>query len=324
MNVIIANERLNELSNLDVEIIKSMNGTYTPEEIINTFTNFYYNKMILDITAIKDYLNISNLQKLVMNIDPNKLILFLPNRPEVSSNVYLSKLVTIGIYNFTNNIDGVKYLITHTNTKEDVEGLLNVTTDEVINETSNFSGHNIVIGFKNLTDHAGATTLIYMVKKELEKTYGETVYAVEVSRHDLDYFNVKNTISTNKEGLTSTISKITDATVILVDLNDMKDTAECDEVIYLIEPSSIMLNKLMRTNRNLFTEMANKKIVLNKSMLSLKDVSEFEYEAKTNIFYNIPPINDRKKSEDVVNFITKLGLLGGKQGSGKFLGIFKI
>ena len=166
--------------------------------------------MILDLTAIKDYLNISNIQKLIISIDPNKIILFLPNIPEVSTPVYLSKLVTLGIYNFTNNVDGVRYLIGHTNTIEDVKSY-QLDDNPVVDEetiSKNFGNSNITIGFKNVTDHAGATTLIYMLKKELERTLGDTVYAVEVSRHDLEYFNVQNTISTNKDNLGTTLSKI--------------------------------------------------------------------------------------------------------------------
>ena len=92
-----------ELENSDIEFVKKMEGINTADEIINTFRNFYYSKMILDVTGVKDYLNISNIQKLAMNLNVNKIIFFLPNIPEVSSSTYLSKLVGLGIYNFTNN-----------------------------------------------------------------------------------------------------------------------------------------------------------------------------------------------------------------------------
>ncbi len=330
MNVIIANERKEELEKLNVEIIKSMDGVFSVDELINTFRNFYFNKMIVDLTAIKDYMNVSNLQRLAMSIEPDKIILLLPDRPECSSKNYLSRLVEIGIYNFTNNINGVKYLVTHTNTLEDVSYVSSMQDDVPQDDSEGTSGSSKiggvsgkVIGFRNVTDHAGATTLIYMIKKELERQYGETIYAVEVSRHDFEYFNVRNTISTNKAGLISTINKISGATCILVDLNDMEDDTVCDDVIYLIEPSSIMLNKLMKTRRDIFDELKGKKIVLNKSMLSGKDVSELEYETKAHIFYNIPPLNDRMKNDEIINFLSKLGIFGTEVKSGGFFSIFK-
>lgn len=324
MNVIVANERQNELVNLDIDIIKSMNGEFSVDEIVTTFKNFYFNKMILDVTAIKDYLNISNIQKLAMNLDVSKIIFFLPNIPEVSSSTYLFKLVSMGIYNFTNNIRGVKYLITHENTHDDVSYVEQV--DELTTEVSKKveSGYK-VIGIKNVTDHAGATTLIYMLKRELERIYGETIYVVEVNRHDFEYFNVKNAISTNKESLGAVINKLDDATVILVDLNDCTDESNCGDVLYLIEPSSIMLNKLMRTNRNIFSDLKGKKIVLNKSLLTSKDISEFEYESGSQVFYSIPPLDERRKNNEIVNLLSHLNLVGSKDDKkdGKIFGLFK-
>ena len=46
MNVIIANERQNELSNLDIDIIKSMTGCFDAQEIVSIFKNFYFIKKI--------------------------------------------------------------------------------------------------------------------------------------------------------------------------------------------------------------------------------------------------------------------------------------
>lgn len=327
MNVIIANERQDELSTLDIDVIKSMSGTFDAMEIVSIFKNFYFNKMILDATAIRDYLNTDNLEKIVTALDPNKVILFLPKIAEVSSQTYMSKLVKIGLYNFTNNIAGVKYLINHTNTYEDVAQVEQVKELADTVEEKVQSGCR-VIGIRNVTDHAGATTLIYMLKRELERIYGETVYAVEVNRHDLQYFNVRNTISTTRDNLVSTINKLSEASVILVDLNDYDDDSSCGDVLYLIEPSSIRLNKLMRTNKNIFNELNGKKIILNKSLLNNKDVNDFEYEARTKVFYNVPPLDERKKNQEIVNLIGNIGLsnvnnTNSKKSEGKILGLFR-
>ena len=72
--------------------------------------------------------------------------------------------------------------------------------------------------------------------------------------------------------------------------------------MYLIEPSSIRLNKLMRTNKNIFNELNGKKIVLNKSLLNDKDVNDFENEANTKVLYNVPPLDERRKNEKSYNY----------------------
>ena len=325
MNVIISNERQDELVDLNIEIIKNMHGIFPADDIVSTFNNFYFNKMILDVTAIKDYLNISNIQKIAMNLDVSKIIFLLPNIPEVSSKVYLSKLVSMGIYNFTNNIDGVKYLIEHTNTREDVNYVKDMEELEAESLANNYNGTTRVIGIKKVTDHAGATTLTYMMKKELERTYGETVYAIEVNRHDLEYFNVKHTISTSPGSITETIKKIKDASIILIDLNELDSCPDCTDMVYLLEPSSIMLNRLMRINRSVFRELMDKKLVLIKSMLDEKDLKQFEYEANTTVIYNMPPIDDRRKNDHIQNLLLKLGLIGHEElRSNKLFGIFKI
>lgn len=327
MNVIIENERKDELSNLDIDVIKTISGQFDAAEIVSIFKSFYYNKMILDVTAIKDYVNPDNIVKIGEGLDPNKVILFLPKVQDVSSQVYLAKIVKGGMYNFTNNIEGVKYLINHTNTHEEVAQVEQVKELTEAVQQKVVSGCR-VIGIRNVTDHAGATTLIYMLKRELERIYGENVYAIEVNRHDLQYFNVKNTISTTKDVLSSTVNKLSNAVVILIDLNDCDDDSTCGDVLYLIEPSSIRLNKLMRTNKNIFNELNGKKIVLNKSLLNDKDVNDFESEANTKVLYNVPPLDERRKNEKIVSLIDVVGLnnvgnTNSKKSDGKILGLFR-
>ena len=61
MNVVVSNQYREELRNIGIEISGVLEGTYTAEQIINAFSNYYYEKIILDVTAIKDYSNVSNL-----------------------------------------------------------------------------------------------------------------------------------------------------------------------------------------------------------------------------------------------------------------------
>ncbi len=55
------------LAQLDIDVIKSLNGEFEVDELVDNFKNFFFGRMILDITAIKDYHDISNIQKLSLN-----------------------------------------------------------------------------------------------------------------------------------------------------------------------------------------------------------------------------------------------------------------
>ena len=87
MNVMVYNKYKELLMGLNIEVMKSMEGVYNVDEIIDTFTNFYYDKMILDITAIRDYQNTDNLQKLAMNINMENVIVEEDNGEIVVTNL---------------------------------------------------------------------------------------------------------------------------------------------------------------------------------------------------------------------------------------------
>ena len=324
MNVIIANEAKDMLSSLDIEVIKSVDGIHTADEIVEMFKNFFYARMILDITAIENYDDITNIQKISIGLDADKIILVLPNNELYASSTYLSKIISMGIYNFTTTLDGVRYFLEHPNTYKDVAHIQQLSNlSSTINDKV-MAGSRI-IGIKNVTDHAGSTTLIYMLKKELEQSYGMSVIAIEVNRHDFAYFNSPNMISVSDENLMSEIVKRKDVSVILIDLNDSNNEGACGDVLYLLEPSSIKLNRLMRRNRKIFEELRGKKIVLNQSLLSNSDIMDFEYEGKTKVYYNIPPLNDRIKNPILSELLAKIGLVSSpkEKDEGKIFGLFK-
>ena len=313
MNVIIANKYNAMLQGLDIDIIKSLNGEFDAEEIISTFQNFYFQRMILDITAVKNYKDIKNLQKLSIALDMEKVILLLDDSIESSSTEYLSKLISMGIYNFTKNAEGIMYLYNHPNTYRDVAHIqqLDTTSTEqvVVEKYENTVQGTRIIGIKNVTKQSGATTLTYMMKKQLEKHY--TVVALEVNKSDFRYFNDKQMYSTINAEVGNMVAKYNDKDVILIDVNDSTQAEEiCDEVLYLVEPSVIKLNKLMLTNSNAFKRLKGKKIILNQSLLSPKDVLDFEYESGTKIFYNMPPLDERERSIHSLNvLLCKIGFL---------------
>jgi hypothetical protein len=326
MNVIVANKYQALLSSLEIDIIKSVNGEFEVDELISMFANFFYNRMILDVTAIKNYKDIKNLQKLSMALDMSKIILLLDDSDDSTSTTYLSRLISMGIYNFTKNKEGILYLLNHPNTYRDVAHIhqLDQLTATVDNKHINNSVK--VLGIKNLTDDAGSTSLIYMLKKQLERNY--SVIAIEIGKRDFVFFNDKNMISTTKEEFPTILLKAKDVDIILVDVNESKTEEICDDVLFLLEPSSIKLNKLLRKNRNVFRELDGKKLILNKSLLDSKDVLDFEGEAMTRVFYNVPPLNDRAPNKILDGFLNKLGFIKQKteentEEKGKILGLFK-
>lgn len=331
MNVIVSNKNQDILSNLDIDLIKSINGEFTPEEISAQFpSNFYFNKMVLDITAVKGYQDINVIQELSLLLDMSKVVLFLDDSEAVNAPVYLSQLVSMGIYNFTKNIDAVKFLIDNPNSYKDVASyhqLNNVAPKS--NGGASTSVDTVedarlrVIGFKNITSGAGATTLVYMLKKQLEKLYG--VIGVEVGKSDFMYLNDKALQKT--DDLASFINSNQRSEVILVDLNDSDDESLCTDVIYLIEPGLIKLNKLIRRDSQIFDKLKGKKIVLNRSVLTDKDVSDFESESNSKIFFNIPNLDDKKEYHKVLEeFLIEMEFQRFKPSSSgnKGKGIFSI
>lgn len=308
MNVIVTNKYKQLLSSLDIEIIKSLDGEFDADELGNAFQNFYFQRMILDITAIKDYHDIRNLQKLSILLDMDKVILLLDDSDNSTSPSYLSKLVSMGIYNFTKNVEGIMYLYNHPNTYRDVAHIhqledIQTVTVESFGEITKAK----VIGVKNVTKQSGATTLIYMMKKQLQKNY--KVVAVEVDKNDFLYFGEKNMFDVKSTELGNFIAKNSDVDVILVDINNSTSAENlCEDVIYLVEPSTIKLNRLMIINRKIFDTLKGKKVVLCQSLLDSKDILDFEYEAKTKVFYNLPPLDERDKENRALNaFLVRMG-----------------
>lgn len=312
MNVMVVNKYKELLMGLNIEVMKSMEGVFNVDEIIDTFTNFYYDKMILDITAIRDYQNTDNLQKLAMNINMENVILLLDDSPETETKSYLSKLISLGIYNFTRNAEGINYLLVHPHTYRDVVNIHNLQDidsgygeDGDTSITNNYSGKMRIIGFKNMTQHAGATTLIYLLRKAL--SVSKSVGAIEVNKVDFLYFNDKDLVSTTTTELPKELMKKQLCDIVLVDLNDYDDVSICSQVYYLIEPSTIMINKMLRKNKAVLETLKNEKVVLNKCVLNSEDVATFEYETKLKVFATIPPVDDRQENIEAINkFIQKM------------------
>ena len=326
MNVIVSNKYQVMLENLGIDVIKSMNGEFDVDEIISTFKDFFYQRMILDITAIRNYQDIRNLQKLSISLNMDKIILLLDDSPESSSPAYLSKLISMGIYNFTRNVEGIQYLYNHPNSYRDVAQFHQIDEVVVVNQPnvqpsqqqvvqqpvqqvvySAPREHSHVIGVKNVTKSSGATTFVYMMFNELARNYN--VAAIEVDKTDFAYLEDSSLISAISGTIMQEVANLSTCDVILIDVNNsVQAESVCNEIIYIIEPTTIKLNKLMMVTPQSLKKLKDKKVILNQSLLSNKDVLDFEYESRLKIFYNMPPLDEREKKNKLMNdFLVKLG-----------------
>jgi len=330
MNVIISNKYKHELDTLEIDVSKKLEGEFEVEEIIDNFSNYFFNKMIIDITSLKNYQDFSTLQKLSINLNIEKII-FLLDRENVNQS-FLSKLVSMGIYNFTTTIDGIMYLYNNPNSYRDVAQYqdpsfvtvapINNNNNNIENErsffnkkeTNEFSNYNFrrtnqkVIGIKNITSGAGATTLTYILKNELSNY--KDVVAIEVNKKDFIFLRDSDLISVEAKNLKNELVKQQNKDIILIDLNSYGETNVCTDILYLIEPTTIKLNKMIMLDRTVFEKLKGKKIILNKSLLDKKDIASLELESNSKIYYNIPPIDEKaQNAEYLLPLFERLNLL---------------
>lgn len=325
MDTVISNKYSSVLNELDIEVSKKLEGEYTVDEIISQFKNFFFNKMFLDITAIKDYKDLTNLQKLSMSIDMDKVILLLDKDDSISnSEPFLAKLVNMGIYNFTKDQNNLMYLYTNPNIYRDVAYLQKIDTGKNNNTTTD-SSHSVsnkrIIGIKNITDSAGSTSLIYMLKKVLSSYY--SVMVLEVNKRDFTYFKDNDALTVKEDEISNVMDKYNNIDIFLLDLNKSNKDYLCTDVLYLIEPSILKLNKLAMLNPKLINDIKGKMVVLNKSVLSKSEQADFEVETGIKVFYNIPPLNDKKDNSDILlPLLEKLGYIKKEEEQEKKKSIF--
>ena len=326
MNVIVANERKNELSTLNIDIIKAVEGLHTVEELIGMFTNFFFNKMIIDITSIDHYNDYANLKKLFSNIDASKVIIYLNENSNTKE--YISDLVTLGVYNFTNNFDELLVLFNNPKNYNDVANLqiskntydinkeidaelgVNQNPEYTFNDVSlpgKYDGNKKVIGLVNLTDHAGATTLTVQMVKQLNVNY--KAIGIEMNKQDFVFFNTPSIYSCmSKEDVLRKINEHNDVDAVIVDLNNYNPNEFCTDIIYLLEPGTIKITKLMNKNGRIFEELSGEKIIINRSNMDDKLVSEFEVETNSKIFCVVSNFRDNvDRVMSVDKLLFKLG-----------------
>jgi len=325
MNVIVVNENKMILDQLDVDVIKKIEGQFDVSELLSKFVNLYFDKLIIDVTSIRDYTNLQVMEKFAHDVDASRVILLLNDTPIVNSNEYLANLVKNGIYNFSRNLEGVKFLYNTPNSLSNVEYILNQPKDSVGFSTGttsatylnndNKSSLNLqvagkkIIGLSNMTMHAGASTLTNMMVRQLNAA-GIPAIGVEINRQDLIYYRSDKLFSCmSRIELERVLKDNSDAAGVIIDLNDFPEADKyCNTIVYLVEPSFIRLTKCIRRNKNAFVERKNDKVVLNMSFVSDDEVYDFEIETGVKVFDNIPPLNDRDTNAGEINdFLRKLG-----------------
>ena len=208
-----------------------------------------------------------------------------------SDNVSLSNLVDLNMESQDNNSGKNMFLI----------------SDSIDDTYDEGSKDKIVIGVKNVTLHAGSTSLIYMMHKIASSVLKIKVLSVEVNKKDFKLYRDAKMICVESKDVKDIIDKSNEE-LILVDLNDCDDISICTEVIYLVEPSTIKLNRLMIENKEIFKDLKNKKVVLNKSLLSDNDVRTLSSEAGMEFFYSLEPLNDRIINDSIMKLLNLLSV----------------
>lgn len=294
MNIVIENLNSNIINGISIATIKRLSGVYDVGTLFNEISPLTYEKAIIDITAINNYTDINTLKSLISFINSDKLILVISK--DNISDEYLKSIIEIGIYNIAYTSEHIVELYSNPNSYEDVSILI----DKDAKTTK-------IIGFKNITKHAGATTLIYILKKHLDKY--RKVLALEINKLDFNFFYNKEMISIEDNALDMTLEKYGNQDIILIDLNNSKNAHKyCNEIIYLVEPTMIRINESMMVDPTVFSSLRDKKVIFNKCPLSIDEIKEFQSESHIKAYYILPMLNERSNSDIINNLIDKLKL----------------
>lgn len=329
MNIIVVNKYKDLIYSTNIEILKEMSGVFKVDQIANSFNSIFYKKIIIDATALAGFPKENVLKELASSFDPEKLILFLPpdNPPPKS---FLSFLVSLNIFNFTDNINGLVELVKKSNSINDVRGFIQTKEDNNkdldINNVDNSyqTSDKIILGINSLNDDIFATELVYMMKKNLEEKYGKQVLAIEINKNEFRYFNSNNMLSTDENRISSILNNSLNYDIILIDLNNSKVNNICTDIIYLLDPSLYKINKLLYKNRNVFLNLKGKKVLFVNSLLKENDVNQFSREANISVYYNLSPLNDRIINENLNNLLAKLGIIDDNNNKQTKRGLFDI
>lgn len=302
MNIIVTNKYRDLIYNSNIEVLKESHGVFKVGQIVNSFNSIFYKKIIIDATAILGFPKEDVLKELIASFDSDKLILFLPpdNPPPKK---FLSFLVNIGLYNFTDNPNGLIELVRRSNTINNVQEFMHVEEEEKEAEEdllyNDDAAGRIIIGFKSVTDDSYITEIIYSIKSILESKYKKDVVCVEVNKRNFTFYNSENMYSISSDKYNEFVSNNQNCSVMLVDLDNFPNN-KFNDIVYLVNPSLYCINKLLLQKRDAFIKLKGEKIVFVNSLLSSNDVIQFAKEANISVYYNLSPVNDRVDRKSVV------------------------
>ena len=325
MNIIVTNKYRDLIYSTNIEILKELNGEYKVSQIANSFNSIFYKKIIIDATAIQDFPKESVLKELSKSFDMDKLILFLPpdNPPPKK---FLSFLVSLNIYNFTDNARGLSELVQRSNTIDNVKEYSktenveqSIVHDEKEDDLYSNNGR-IVLGITNIEKNTYSAKFIYMLKTELE-SLGKRVLVLEVDKKNFAFYRAEDMISISNNQLNNRLNDSFGYDIVLIDSDNTLENV-CNDVIYLLDPSLWEVNKLVFSDRMIFQKLKGKKIIFVNSLLSDQDVDQFAKEANISVYYNIPPLNDRKNNKELDKLFTKLGIISQVNEKNNKKGLF--
>ena len=305
MYIIIKNENSRIINNLTVNVSKTLVGDFTREDLDRELNLINYDKAIVDITSIRNYYDDNYLYKFLEFFrSPSDVILLLNDGFVANSKHFLSKLISKGYYNFATTDSAVNRLLERNNTVDDVKEYTDgndfLKTNSIvsgIDKNKKFETDKLIIGIENGFPHSGATTLMYMLVKEISKS--KKVKGIEMINNDSLFFRDDRIISCESRIQFETIVKtLNDIDVYIVDLNGSDVKEICNKVIYLIEPGTTKINKVVKGDREIYEMLKNSNVVLNRSNIKDDEMKTFEYETKFKVVGNVPNLNERLDSND--------------------------
>lgn len=321
MNIVIKNENRGIINNLSIDVVKTLDGEFTRDDLERELSLVNYNFVIVDLTAIKNYYDNNYLYDFLgyFNV-PNRVIIVLNDGFVANSKIFLRNLIEHGYYNFaTSDVDIVR-LLDRQNTYDDVKtyvygyDFMQSDTTRSVRDEKVFQTNKTIIGIENGYEHSGATTFMYLLVKELSKKY--RVKGIEMYKNDSKFFKDDRIISCDSRAEAEIIIKtLKDIDIFVFDLNGSDVGDICDKVFYLVEPGIIKLNKLVKGNRDIYNKLIGKNVILNRCNIPTEEIKNLEYETKLNILTTIPNLNEREDNGVIMkNVCSKLNISIKRKG----------
>ena len=139
------------------------------------------------------------------------MIVLLPDTPECLTPTFLSRLISMGIYNFTTNLDGVKYLLDNPNTYRDVAHLHQIDQEPVVQvqqpTQSQNTGEQVIVD--NVIKNVDEAIRIRIYRNGEETTYAKRNFLDnEPEANTVPFVDIKNAEGTIEDSSTTDVEFI--------------------------------------------------------------------------------------------------------------------